>query len=207
MSNFRTDAVGIVDGLRRKSLNGAWVKSLEDRVEELDGILGRFQSAVESAESGGRLTPVGIQELRGVAAEKARAELENVRQAKATVTDQIQRIQNNMSLPTPAESDPTLRYLRAREIRDHLRQLDPLKVRSLYENAILQNDVELIAAIEGAPKVAPLIDPQVVEDRRDTLLATNNPEAAQKRDELRLFSDTLGYFIGKVENEIDGAGS
>jgi len=68
-------------------------------------------------------------------------------------------------------NDPQVSELQAREVRDMLRKLDQGAVLKKYEEAMQRGDMQLIKAVENAPKAFPVADPDVVAQLRKKRLS------------------------------------
>jgi len=92
--------------------------------------------------------------------------------------------------PEP-EGDPATIASRAREIRDQLRGMEQGDVLRVLQQAGRDGDIETVRAIEGAPKVAPLADPEAIERVREERLAETFPEATQRLSDQSELIDLL----------------
>jgi hypothetical protein len=92
--------------------------------------------------------------------------------------DNIKQLEEKIR-PAKAEQAPS--HAEQLEVREVLRQWDPLRVQLAYEEATRTgNDPLLEAAIENCPKIAPLVKPEVIEAGRQARAVRNSPEAARK---------------------------
>ena len=97
-----------------------------------------------------------------------------------------------------ATVEPTLvvyKELRARELRDHLKTLDPLELQTRIR---LTEDTELLDALDGAPSGFPIAPPELVAEARTRIAEANHPELG----ELASLQKAYEFALGVVENTI-----
>jgi hypothetical protein len=108
--------------------------------------------------------------------------------------------------PKPTTKDPALAMvheLQLREVRDHLRTLDPLVLATrLRQTATTDAGSLLLEAIESDPIAAaggpPIVSPDVVRDTRTAMALAADPELG----ELATLRDAYSFCIGAAEQTI-----
>jgi hypothetical protein len=101
--------------------------------------------------------------------------------------------------PKPPTTDLTLllvRELRHRELRDHLRTMDPVMLRA----RIQQDDGtgDLLDALDGAPAGFPIAPAELIQEARIRIALANDPELG----ELAQLRDAYTYIEGVVEQTL-----
>ena len=97
--------------------------------------------------------------------------------------------------------------LREREVRDHLRTLDPLDIENMYKQAAKDGDDLLVAAIENAP--IPFTfekQDEIVEQVRTARLERRFPEQSVKLKDLNLGLQNLQSALRSVESNLRAMG-
>jgi hypothetical protein len=80
--------------------------------------------------------------------------------------------------PARAE-DPTVRYLRHRDILDSYNGQDPLMHHTLLAEAVREKDIDFIEALASAPRYRRKFDPALVMAAREQLAEMANPTIAK----------------------------
>lgn len=86
--------------------------------------------------------------------------------------------------------------LRQREIRDLLRPLSAKDRFECYQRAIETDDFEVIQAIETAPRAFPLLDAEIIEEKRLERFARKNPADAELADNLGRLHQQIDMLAG-----------
>ncbi|MET0106196.1 MAG: hypothetical protein ABW072_13795, partial [Sedimenticola sp.] len=83
--------------------------------------------------------------------------------------------------------EPLLEYLKQRELRDQLRQMDELRIMELYQALAVSGDDDLcMRAIENSPPAFPLIsDKALLANGKRARGLRGSPESAQRLAQLR----------------------
>lgn len=124
--------------------------SIKDHLDMLGVIYGDVTTKRSEIEINSRLSHAGKSEARKeliIEIKKART---GWLDTLAPLSKQIASIEKERSL-TSSRPDDLVAALREREVRDHLRTLDPLDIENLYKDAAKAGDDLLIDAIEHAP--------------------------------------------------------
>lgn len=174
--------------------------SFDPRAKQLEGIAVGFDDAIRKAQANEELNDLGRQRARDKVARDALTQItaletESLRGWR-TIGDQLRA---ELTQPEPAPTDPTVvlrTELRAREIRDQVRGLDPLVRDLLYETT---TDPAVIAALDTAPPALhrreepggfksvtfePLVSPDVKTRVAQARAEARKPEVAAKLAEL-----------------------
>ena len=120
----------------------------------------------------------------------------------APLSRQIESIEKERSLTSSRPDDLVAAY-REREVRDHLRTLDPLDIEQLYKAAARDGDDLLIDAIENAPIAFTFKKgPELVEQIRAARLERKFPEQSAKLKDLTLGLANLQSALGGFESNL-----
>lgn len=111
----------------------------------------------------------------------------------------LEQAEKSLQTRREPDGDPTLQYWREREVREILRDMDPMEAVSVYLAAASSGkDPLLEAAIESAPRIRPLVSDEILEKAREARAERLAPEvAARIRD--------LGVAISTLESARSGA--
>ena len=115
---------------------------------------------------------------------------------------QIENIEKERSL-TSSRPDDLVGALREREVRDHLRTLDPLDIENLYKQAAKDGDDLLIDAIEHSP--IPFVfekKAELVEQIRTARLERKFPDQSAKLKDLNFGLTNLQSALGGFESNL-----
>jgi len=169
----------------------AGVRESINRIGELRG---NFSDKSSEINSSNELTLAGkqkkYQEL-GFEVVKALAVIEAENQGYNT---RINQLTKEMVLPKSSEPD-ILSYLRERELRDHLYKLDPVELEALYKSAISENTVDIIDAIQNAPRVSPLVSVSLIDGQKSQRLTALFPKEAE---EVNMLETAKGLVTGAI---------
>lgn len=175
-------------------------------VDDLQRPFDAFLEKVESIRSSGRYSPEGERAELRLAARAAKEQLAGVRAATvAKLEAQLAEHRAAALKPKSVTGDPLaaiLKEMRQKELRDHLRQLDPLTLQVRIRQAIDDGaSMDLLEALEGAPSGFAIAPADLIQEARIRTAEQNHPElgeTAQLRDAYR-------YAIGVVEETITAA--
>lgn len=169
--------------------------------EELERPFGMGLEKLEAIRASGRYTPEGEHKERRLAVHGfVEEKLPAVRAATVgALAAQRQEKRAALLKPKNAPTDPSLllvRELRHRELRDHLRKLDPL----VLHTRVQQDDgtSDLLDALEGAPAGFPIAPAELIQVRRTQLAEANHPELG----ELAMLQQAYEFVLGVTENTI-----
>lgn len=135
--------------------------TFEKRVKEMQRDADAFLEKIEAIRTSGRYSPEGTRSELRLA---ARAMQERLAAARA---DTVAKLETQLAeqraaalKPKTTTTEPVLlmlRELRLRELRDHLRTLDPLTLQARIRQAVDDGaNTDLLDAIEGAPAGFPM---------------------------------------------------
>jgi len=117
----------------------------------------------------------------------------------------IDQMVGSLSLPNHKELD-VLSYLQQRELRDHLYTVDPLEVESMYHTAIAENDVEIISAIEMAPKFKPLVQQKLIEKLKTDRLKSLYPDEVSKIETIEAAKGLVSGALNTAKTSMEKMG-
>ena len=120
----------------------------------------------------------------------------------APLSRQIEAIEKERSLSS-SRPDDLVAAFREREVRDHLRTLDPLDIENLYKQAAKDGDDLLIDAIENAPiPFSFKKGAELVEQIRTARLERKFPAQSEKLKDLNLGLTNLQSALGGFESNL-----
>jgi hypothetical protein len=154
---------------------------------------------VDAIKTSGRYTGDGQRAELRLTARAVAEKLNGVRDTTVTELDTQLAEQRAAALkPKAAMTDPALalvRELRQRELRDHLRTLDPLTLNARVKQA---DDSELLDALEGAPSGFSIAPPELLHEARIKIAEKSHPELG----ELAQLRDAYTYAINVAEQTL-----
>jgi hypothetical protein len=175
--------------------------ALEKRVNDLHRQFEGYLDKDESIRTSGRYSVDGEKVERRLNARGFKEKnLATMRAETVTKLDaQLAEKRAARLKPKPPTTDPTLllvRELRHRELRDHLRTMDPVMLRA----RIQQDDGtgDLLDALDGAPAGFPIAPAELVQEARTRIALANDPELG----ELAQLRDAYVYLEGVVEQTL-----
>jgi hypothetical protein len=176
----------ILQGLQAEGLNPDLLQGLREKVSAISGLLQTFRAKRREAGDSGKFSAAGLLQVEAELASRIAGEIKRVAD-----TGHLQGniAQHNAKLQRKPQSDATERLiatLRHQEIRYTVQALignDPFKADELYRDAMRENNVELMEALEGWPLRSP-VSPELIVQGRAQRDAAVDPVAAKARDEL-----------------------
>lgn len=181
--------------------------AFEERVTKLQHQVGAYLEKQESIATSGRYSPDGERSERRLAARAFQEE-----KLAAIRADTVAKLETQLAeqraaalKPKTATTDPLqaiLKEMRQKELRDHLRTLDPLLLRARIKQAVDDGaSTDLLEALEGAPAGFGIAPADLVEEARVKIAEKNHPELG----ELAQLRDAYTYAIGVVEQTVIAA--
>ena len=117
----------------------------------------------------------------------------------------ISNIEKDLLPPKSAE-ETVLSYLKEKELRDKISDLDPLERETIYRNAITDNSTDVIAAIENAPALFPVVSASLIEKLKDERLAALFPDQFEKISTLQTAKGLVTGAIVAVKSSLEKEG-
>ena len=155
-----------------------------------------FLDKMDAIRTSGRFSPDGERTERRAAAHTMHEQVSKVREATVgKLEQQLADARAKALQPKSRSTDPLdaiLREMRAKETRDHWRQLDPLMVKTRLQQT---DDPELLDMLEGGPAGFPIAPAEVIAEARIRIAEQNDPAVG----ELAQLRDAYAYAIGVVE--------
>ena len=180
--------------------------SIKDHLDMLGVIYGDVLIKRANIEINSELTAEG----KSVARKELIIEIKEARRGwldrLSPLDRQIESIEKERAL-TSSRPDDFVAALREREVRDHLRTLDPLDIENMYKQAAKDGDDLLVAAIENAP--IPFTfekQDEIVEQVRTARLERRFPEQSVKLKDLNLGLQNLQSALRSVESNLRAMG-
>lgn len=165
-----------------------------------------FLAKQDAIRASGRYSAEGERAELVLAARAVLDKLKAVRTATVEPLDkQLAEKRAGALASKPSQEDATLRFLRLKEIRQHIAQMDPLQREALVRQAMHgDGDADLIAALESAPKLFPVVPHALLDEAKAVIAEREHPELgelAQLRDAYHL---ALGY-AEQILQKVTGA--
>ena len=175
--------------------------AFEKRVnEELHRPFTAFLDKQEAIRLSGRYTSDGERAELRLAARAVQEKLAAVK------TDTVTKLEAQLAekraaalKPKAATTEPLqaiLKEMRQKELRDHLRSLDPLALQTRIRLAVDDGaSADLLEALDGAPAGFAIAPPELVQEAKVRIAEKNHPELG----ELAQLRDAYTYALGVVE--------
>ena len=176
--------------------------SVKDYLDTLEVIYGDILTKRSNIEINSRLSHAGKSEARKELVIEIRKARTGWLDRLAPLSRQIEAIEKERSLSS-SRPDDLVAALREREVRDHLRTLDPLDIENLYKDAAKNGDDLLIDSIENAP--IPFTfkkGAELVEQIRAARLERKFPEQSAKLKDLNFGLKNLQSALGGFESNL-----
>ena len=176
--------------------------AIKDHLDVLSVIYGDILAKRSGIEINSRLSHAGKSEARKELVIEIKKARTGWLDTLAPLSRQIEAIEKERSLAS-SRPDDLVGAFREKEVRDHLRTLDPLDVENLYKNAAKDGDDLLIDAIENAPiKFTFKKGPELVEQIRTARLERRFPEQSEKLKDLNFGLTNLQSALGGFESNL-----
>jgi hypothetical protein len=178
--------------------------AFEQRINELRRSFAAYVEKDEAIRTSGRFTSDGERAERRLAARAFRDEKIRVMRADTVGKLEARLAETRAAAlrPKAQPTEPILQLLkegRLRELREHLRTLDPLMLQARIRQAVEDGaNTDLLEALEGAPAGFPLAPAELVQQTRERIAEKNHPELG----ELAQLRDAYSYALGAVEQTL-----
>lgn len=178
---------------------------VQERLDKLDAIFSSAMTGIRSIKTDGMLTTKGMQSALSDLQTEVRKELKHWESRLGDFAEQIRQLKEKMQ-PTRHHRDDIAWQLELREIRDHVRQLDPLDQEAFVRQAAEEGRHQILEAVEHSPipfrfATKGLIDKIVAQQ-----LAGLYPDEAAKLADLRTAQETAGSALKSVHAELGKQG-
>lgn len=177
---------------------------LEQARRRAQGIMSEFDSEMAHIANDDKWSDVGRKskqaELTSTQAEAARLYFDPLLKR---VADQVAFESDRLAAVKLEEADPAIRELRAREIRDGLKDLDELELHARLLEAGTSGNMELLMAIENAP-LPMLTQRKPLEDAKRAASEVRNPASAQRLRTLQSLQGALQTAKQGVMSHVGG---
>jgi hypothetical protein len=178
-----------------------YADSFEKRIlDEAQRPFTAYLEKLEAIRTSGRYSPDGERAERRAATRTMREQLAKVREGTVNRLEaQLTEIRAAVTTPKSGVTDPLqaiLKEMRHKELRDHLRTVDPLQLQVRIRQAADDGPGhDLLDALDGAPAGFPIAPAALVQETRERLALKNHPELG----ELAQLRDAYTYALGVVE--------
>jgi hypothetical protein len=108
--------------------------------------------------------------------------------------------------PTEHRRDDVVYALEQREIRDYLRQLDPLELESFVREAAANGDDRILSAVSNSPISFKLATAGLINKIASQRLEAQYPTEAGKMKDLMLAQEQVGSALKSVHAELARVG-
>jgi hypothetical protein len=199
---YRNDLKLLLD-TPTKTVNPKYLDAFAKRIAELQRQFSAYLDKQESIATSGRFSPDGELLERRLAARPFKELLTKARAETVDKLDAQLAEQRAAALkPKTKASEPLeaiVKEMRLRELRDHLRQLDPLQLQARIKQAVDDGaDTTLLDALEGAPVGFSIAPPELVQATRETIALRDHPELG----ELAQLKTQYDYALGVTEQTL-----
>ena len=173
---------------------------LEKNLDELSGMFLSAQNRSKQISESNEHTKVGKVKALQTLGEELKVELKKWR-SQFHFDEMISQLTAEMT-PTRSNAENSVAELRMREIRDHLRTLDPIEQESMYREAAEKGNDFFLEAIERSPIPLKFSTQQLIDKIRITGIEKQYPEQAQRLHDLRTAQDQLDSALSSVRVEL-----
>jgi hypothetical protein len=192
--------------LEASGMQADYLKSLQEKLQGMGEVLRKYRAKRRALGDSGRYTAHGLEEAAADEAAKAAGELRRIGEMSGLL-DNLRQVEEQ--LKPQAKADPTealLSFWRQMEIRSTLvgqgiSPADPIMADMTYRAALERGDSDTMQALEGWPLKCP-VSPELVAQGQQQRAAALNPVAAQRRDQLAHFRDTLAQSVADALREL-----
>jgi len=119
--------------------------------------------------------------------------------------EMIRQVENEMK-PIQKRPDDSVAEMRRREIRDHLRTLDPVMQEAAYREAAISGNDLLLDAIETSPIPLKFATQALIDKIRFQRLETQYPKQAARLHDLQLASQQVDSALNAVRASLRKSG-
>lgn len=203
MRDLKFDYRVQVDFLRKNAiLPEATIADLETNLSKVAGVIMEYHEGFDKAKKSGDSTPQGLLKRRQSLATEASRKLQVIETSISGLDENIRQTEAAMKPKEPPAEDRVIRYLREQEIRQEYRGKDALEIELTYRTLAAKNPL-VASALENSPQ--PLLKPDVVAKVRAERARLENPEAAQRLDQLQTLKSTYTYCFNIARQELPTA--
>ncbi|MES9957103.1 MAG: hypothetical protein ABW086_08640 [Sedimenticola sp.] len=188
-----------LEQMARQQLDTSLINEADDVLTKLAIHAERHQQNAAHIRNDARLSPEGRQADLGALRTQSYERIEHtVNPYIAQLKERVAVIEERLRPQDPEE--PLLEYLKQRELRDQLRQMDELKIMELYQALAVSGDDDLcMRAIENSPPAFPLIaDKALLADGKRARGLRGSPESAQRLEQLRQVRAMVDAAVDKI---------
>ena len=165
--------------------DAALADGVRGRVNELDQIYVNAKSQAEQIDKSGKYTAKGKQEAYKALSAEVDAEIKKWRVVESHYRDQVRQLNEQMQ-PSRSRADDVVGELRRVEIRNYLRQLDPVEAEAAYMEAAQKGDDLFLAAIAESPIPFRFSTANLVEKVNMERLKRAYPKEAERLENLQV---------------------
>ena len=190
--------------------------SFDERVDELSAVVELLNRAAAAAAADRNLSADGAASVKAKAAADAIAAIDRWVMPAAQLDGRVQAgtaalLAKTAGVPPTDPAERLAFEMRAREIRDEWRRLDPLQRDALYRGT---DDAATIDALESAPPVLvhsatdavpmlrPFVSPELVAARRLERARAADPARATELENIGNLADAIRAIGGQLREEI-----
>jgi hypothetical protein len=197
----------ILESLSRTEINpDLLTHGLQPRLEQVVNAMEEFLTEVDEARRSNRYTEAGLREFGAKAATEARKKLALVRQDVQKYHARVQELTSQARAKITKKEDSAANSVRQWELRSLMRGLDQLRRDFLYKEALRAGDVELLDAIESAPRAFPLVDAKLIEESQGARLKAVAPDTWKDIEDLSAIARSLEGTLSTAEQELSKSG-
>ena len=151
----------------------------------------KFDRQAQAVEQDDRLTSKGKAERLAELAREAMRQVDVLRMRFFdSLENDLAELQKQAASPT-RKRDDIERLMLEREVRDRLLEMDDVRRIEVLQSAIESGDALTVESILSAPKIAPLVPDEIMEEARQRWYARQNPELAAAIEDAVVARDTV----------------
>jgi hypothetical protein len=178
---------------------------VQEKLEKLEAIFVNAKSQTETIRNSGEFTAKGKQNAIAELRKELEKQLRDWHSFVKHYDDQIGQLKNSMQ-PTEHRRDDVVYALEQREIRDYLRQLDPLELESFVREAAANGDDRILSAVSNSPISFKLATAGLINKIASQRLEAQYPTEAGKMKDLMLAQEQVGSALKSVHAELARVG-
>jgi hypothetical protein len=197
----------VLESLNKTEINPDLIEhGLQPRLERVVSAMEEFFSQVDEATRSGRFTQAGLREHASKAAAAAYRKLGEVRQDVQKYHARVQELTSQARAKITKKEDSAADSVRQWELRSLMRELDQLRRDFLYKEALRAGDIELLDAIEGAPRAFPIVSAALIEESQGARLRAAAPAEWKAIEDLSAIARNLEGLVNTAEQELSKSG-
>jgi hypothetical protein len=181
--------------------SGDLATGVMERLDKLDALFGSAKSKIETIRNSGTFTTKGKQAAIADLKLEIDRDLKDWFAVEKGYADQIRQLREAMQ-PTEHRRDDVVYALEQREIRDYLRQLDPLDLEAFVREAAETGNDKVLSAVTNSPIPFRLATAGLINKIENQRLEQAHPEQAAKVKDLLTAQEQVGSALKSVHAEL-----